>query len=128
MDFWEFFWIVVATFVFFAYLMMLFTLFADIFRDDELGGWGKALWSIFLIFFPFLAAIVYLIVRGNGMTQRSIKQAQDVQAAQAEYIRSVSGSASSSSPADQVAQAKALLDAGAITPSEFETMKAKALA
>jgi ABC-type multidrug transport system fused ATPase/permease subunit len=128
MDFWEFFWIVVSTFIFFAYLMMLFTLFADIFRDDELGGWGKALWSAFLIFLPVLAAIVYLIVRGSGMTQRSIKQAQEVQAAQAEYIRSVSGSTSASSPADQVAQAKALLDSGAITEAEYATMKAKALA
>ncbi len=128
MDFWEFFWIVVASFVFFAYLMMLFSLFADIFRDDELGGWGKALWSIFLIFMPFLAALVYLIVRGGGMAQRSLKQAQDVQSAQADYIRSVAGNASTASPADQVGQAKALLDSGAITDAEFNALKAKALA
>ena len=126
MDFWEFFWLIIAAFVFFAYLMMLFSIFADIFRDDELGGWGKALWSLFLIFMPFLGALVYLIARGSGMTRRSVKQAQEHQAAQAEYIRSVA--ASTSSPADQVAQAKQLLDSGVITQQEFDAMKAKALA
>lgn len=58
MDFWEFFWLIISAFVFFAYLMMLFSIFADIFRDDELGGWGKALWSLFLVFLPFLGALV----------------------------------------------------------------------
>ncbi len=127
MDFWEFFWLIVSWFFFFAYLMLLFSLFADIFRDHELSGWGKALWSLFLIFMPFLGALVYLIARGGGMAQRSMKQAQDYQAAQVDYIRTVAGGAASS-PADQVAQAKALLDSGAITAEEFQTMKAKALA
>jgi hypothetical protein len=125
-SFWEFFWLIIAAFVFFAYLMMLFSIFADIFRDHELGGWGKALWSLFIIFMPFLGALVYLIARGNGMAQRSVKQAQDYEAAQADYIRSVAPSAAS--PADQVAQAKQLLDSGAITQQEFDAMKAKALA
>ena len=125
MNFWEFFWLIISAFVFFAYLMMLFSIFADIFRDPELGGWGKALWSLFLIFMPFLGALVYLIVRGGGMAERSIKQAQASQAAQAEYIRGVA--ASPSSPAEQVAQAKQLLDSGSITQQEFDVMKAKAL-
>lgn len=126
MDFWEFFWLIVASFVFFAYLMMLFSIFADIFRDHELGGWGKAAWSIFLIFLPVLGALVYLIARGTGMAQRSVKEAQQYQEAQADYIRGVAKS-SSASPAEQVAQAKQLLDSGAITPAEFDTIKTKAL-
>jgi hypothetical protein len=126
MDFWEFFWLLVAAFVFFAYLMMLFSIFADIFRDHELGGWGKALWSLFLVFAPFLGVLVYLIARGGGMARRSAKQAEDLQAAQAEYIRTVAGSGPT--PTEQVSRAKELLDAGAITQEEFEAMKAKALA
>lgn len=125
-SFWEFIWIVIGSFLLVAYLMMLFHIFADIFRDDSLGGWGKALWSIFVIIAPFLGALVYLIARGSGMAQRSLAQAQQIQAEQAEYIRSVADVASS--PADQVAQAKQLLDSGAITQQEFEAMKAKALA
>jgi hypothetical protein len=128
MSFWEFFWLIVASFLFFAYLMMLFSIFADIFRDDELGGWGKAAWSIFLIFLPLLGALVYLVARGGSMAQRSLQQVQQHQAAQAEYIRTVAGSAVSASPTDQVMQAKALLDSGAITPEEFDVLKAKALA
>ncbi len=128
MSFWEFFWIVVAAFLFFAYLMMLFSIFADIFRDDELGGWGKAAWSIFIIVLPLLGAFVYLIARGGSMAQRSMKLAQEQQAAQAEYIRSVAGDAATTSPADEVARAKELLDSGAITPEEFAALKRKALA
>ena len=126
MSFWEFFWLIVAAFVFFAYLMMLFSIFADIFRDHELGGWGKALWSLFLIFMPVLGALVYLIVRGNGMAQRSAKQAQEYQQAQADYVRSLAADAAAS-PGDQIAQAKQLLDSGAITQQEFDAIKAKAL-
>lgn len=125
-SFWDFIWIVIGSFLLVAYLMMLFHIFADIVRDDSLGGWGKALWSIFVIIAPFLGALVYLIARGSGMAQRSLAQAQQIQAEQAEYIRSVADVASS--PADQVAQAKQLLDSGAITQQEFEAMKAKALA
>lgn len=127
MDFWEFFWIIVMTFVFFAYLMMLFSIFADIFRDHELGGLAKALWCLFLIFLPFLGALVYLIARGSGMSRRSIRQAQDYQAAQADYIRSVAAS-SSGAPSEQIAQAKSLLDSGAISEQEFAALKAKVLA
>ena len=126
MSFWEFFWLIVAAFVFFAYLMMLFSIFADIFRDDELGGWGKALWSLFLIFMPVLGALVYLIARGNGMAQRLARQAQEYQQAQADYVRSLAADAAAS-PADQIAQAKQLLDSGAITQQEFDDIKAKAL-
>jgi len=126
MSFWEFFWLIVAAFVFVAYLMMLFSIFADIFRDHELGGWGKALWCVFLILMPVVGALIYLIARGSGMAQRSAKQAQDYQAAQADYIRSVAADATAS-PAEQIEQAKKLKDAGTITTQEFESIKAKAL-
>ncbi len=126
MNFWEFFWLIVASFFFFAYLMMLFSIFADIFRDRELGGWGKALWCVFLVVLPLFGALVYLIARGNGMAERSVKQAQEYQAAQAEYIRGVA-SDSSATPTEQVAQAKQLLDSGAISQQEFDVLKAKAL-
>jgi hypothetical protein len=125
-SFWDFFWIVVASFFFVAYLMILFHIFADIFRDGSLGGWGKALWSVFIIFMPFLGALVYLVARGSGMAERSLAQAQEYQAQQAEYIRSVAGDAAD--PVSKVAQAKSLLDSGAITQQEFDAMKAKALA
>ncbi|KRA25360.1 hypothetical protein ASD65_13695 [Microbacterium sp. Root61] len=127
MDLWSwiawFFWF----FVFIAYLMVIFSIIGDIFRDHELNGWLKALWIIFLIFVPFLTALVYLIARGNSMAKRSTAQAMDMQQAQTEYIRQVAGS-SSSSPADDIAKAKQLLDSGAITATEYDALKAKALA
>lgn len=127
MSFWEYFWLIVAAFVFFAFLMMLFSIFADIFRDHELGGWGKALWCVFIIVVPVLGALVYLIARGGGMAGRSAQEAQAYQEAQAEYVRGIAATAAAS-PADQVAQAKQLLDAGTISQQEFDAMKAKALA
>jgi hypothetical protein len=128
MDLWSwiawFFWV----FVFFAYLMVLFSIIGDLFRDSELNGWVKAIWIIFLIFVPFLTALIYLIARGNGMTKRSIAQATEMRKAQDEYIRATAGAAGSSSAADDIAKAKALLDAGTITQAEFDALKVKALA
>ncbi|MBW9094877.1 SHOCT domain-containing protein [Microbacterium jejuense] len=125
MGFWDLlawiFWI----FVFVAYLMVIFSIIGDLFRDDKLNGWWKAVWILFLIFVPFLTALVYLIARGKGMQERSIAQAQALQAAQQDYIRQTAGTATS--PADEVAKAKALLDAGTITQAEFDSLKAKAL-
>jgi hypothetical protein len=125
-SFWDWFWVLVAWFFFFAFLMVLFNIFADIFRDHEMGGWGKAAWVVVLIFLPVLGSLIYLVARGKGMAERSAKQAQQYQAAQAAYIQSVA--ATSASPAEQVANAKQLLDEGTITQQEFEEMKAKALA
>jgi hypothetical protein len=125
-SFWDWFWVLVAWFFFFAFLMVLFNIFADIFRDHEMGGWGKAAWVVVLIFLPVLGSLIYLVARGKGMAERSAKQAQQYQAAQAAYIQSVA--ATSASPAEQVANAKQLLDEGTITQQEFEQMKAKALA
>ena len=128
MDLWSwiawFFWV----FVFFAYLMVLFSIIGDLFRDSELNGWVKAIWIIFLIFVPFLTALIYLIARGNGMTKRSIAQATEMRKAQDEYLRATAGTAASSTGVDDIAKAKTLLDSGTITQAEFDALKAKALA
>jgi type VI protein secretion system component VasK len=125
MDFWDFFWLLVWSFFFVCYLMVLFQVIGDLFRDRDLSGWWKALWIIFLIIFPFLALIIYLIARGKGMAERQAGEMRKAQAATDQYIQSVAGQ---SNPADQIASAKNLLDSGAITQEEFERLKQKALA
>jgi hypothetical protein len=125
-SFWDFFWLLVWTFFFVMYLMVLFQIIADLFRDRDLSGGWKALWVIFLIVFPFLAALIYLIARGKGMAERHMAAARSAQATTDQYIKSVA--TQGSSPADQIASAKSLLDSGAITQQEFEQLKAKALA
>jgi len=124
-SFWDFFWLLIWTFVFVCYLMVLFQIIIDLFRDRDLSGWWKALWIIFLIIFPFLAALVYLIARGRGMAERHAGEMQRAQVATDQYIQSV---ASRDNPADQIASAKSLLDSGAINQEEFDKLKAKALA
>jgi ABC-type multidrug transport system fused ATPase/permease subunit len=127
MSFWGNFWDVIGwflwAFVFIAYLMALFAIIGDLFRDRELNGWWKALWIIFLIFVPFLTALVYLIARGRGMAERQNKEVKQAQTAADDYIRNVAGSSAS----DEIAKAKALLDAGTITQDEYNLLKAKAL-
>jgi hypothetical protein len=113
-------------FLFFAWFMCLFWILGDIFRSKDLGGGGKTLWVIFVIIIPWLGILVYVIARGKGMQQRQLDQATQMQAAQADYIKSVA--ASGGSAADQIASAKGLLDAGTITQAEFDALKAKALA
>src|SRR3954467_5136013 len=117
MDFWSFFWLLVWSFFFVAYLMILFHIFGDLFRDQSLGGFAKVLWVVVLIFFPLIAALVYVIVRGRGMAERAMKDNSERMAAQEDYIRSVA--APSTSSIDELSQAKALLDSGAITADEF---------
>lgn len=115
-------WYTLTLIVFISYLFALFSIIGDVMRDRTLNGGVKAIWIICLIFFPFLTALVYLIARGGGMAQRAAAQVQQNKAAADEYIRSVAGS-----PADEIARAKALLDAGTITAAEYEQLKAKAL-
>ena len=117
---WWFFWV----YVFIAYLMVLFSIIADIFRDHTLNGWAKALWIILLVFIPFLGALIYLIARGRGMAERSGRAQQQAQSEADNYIRSVA----STSSADEIAKAKALLDAGTISQGEFDLLKSKAVA
>lgn len=120
---WDVIWWFITAFVFIAYLMALFSIISDLFRDRKLNGWAKAVWFIFLIFLPFVTALVYLIARGRGMGERQEAQVREVKQAQDDYIRQVAGG-----PAAEIAEAKKLLDSGAVTQAEFEALKAKALA
>ena len=123
-NFWDVVWFFFWTFAFIAYLMVLFSIVADIFRDHKLNGGAKAVWLIFLIFIPFLTALVYLIARGSDMARRQAERVEQAQAYTDDYVRSV---ASSASPSAEIAKAKELLDSGSITAAEFESLKAKAL-
>lgn len=123
-NFWDVLWFTIVVFFYIAYLIVLFNIIIDLFRDRELSGGWKAVWVFFLIFVPALTALVYLIVRGGGMADRSAAQLQQSKAQTDAYIREVAGA----SPAEQITSAKELLDAGVITPDEFATLKAKALA
>ena len=124
-SFWDFFWLLVWTFFFVFYLMVLFHIIADLFRDRDLSGWWKAVWIIFLIIFPFLTSLIYLIARGRGMAERQAGEMKRAQVATDQYIQTVAGQ---SNPAEHIASAKNLLESGAITQEEFEKLKAKALA
>jgi hypothetical protein len=124
MSFWDVVWFIFISFAFVAYLMVLFSILSDLFRDRETSGWVKAVWIVALIFLPLLTSLIYLIARGSGMAERSWKSAEAVRQQQDAYIREVAGK---SSPVDQIAQARAMLDSGAITQTEFDALKAKAL-
>ena len=116
-----------SMFVFFTWVLffwLLFVVFGDLFRRHDIGGWAKAGWTIFVIVLPFLGILIYLIAEGKGMGERSAKQAQEAQAQMDSYVRSV---ATTGNPADQIAQAKQLLDSGAISQAEFDQLKGKAL-
>ena len=117
-SFWFFIWI--------AALMVWFRCLFDLFGDSSLSGWGKAGWAVLLIFVPWVGALIYLIARGRSMTERQIAAAEQVQAEQKEYIQQVAGT--SQGPAQEIARAKELLDAGTITQAEFEALKSRALA
>ena len=125
MDFGDFFWLLIASFIFVFYLMILFQIIGDLFRDKDLSGWWKALWVIALIIFPFLTALIYLVARGRGMAERQAGEMRRAQAATDSYIQEVAGR---SNPAEQIATAKNLLDEGTITQAEFDRLKAAALA
>ena len=124
MSFWDIVWFIVITFAFMAYLMVLFHICTDLFRDQEESGFAKAVWIVALIFLPVLTSLVYLIARGSGMAERSMRSAENLKRQQDAYIREVAGQAT---PADQIAQAKSMLDTGAISQSEYDQLKAKAL-
>lgn len=121
--FWNFFWLVIEIFIFFAYLMVMFHIVVDIFRDRNLAGGFKALWIIGLIVIPVITALIYIIARGAGMAERERTRAVQAQQAAEGYLREVVGR----SPASEIADAKALLDSGAISQAEFEQLKQRAL-
>lgn len=121
----DLFWTILMFYLFFLWIWLLIKLFADIFRRDDIGGWGKAGWTIFLIVLPFLAALIYLIAEGKGMGEREVRDYQAMQSAQEEYIRNVAGSGGST--ADEVAKLAALRDRGVLTDEEFAAQKTAVL-
>ncbi len=123
-NFWDIIYLIASTFFFVAYLVVLFHIVIDLFRDADLGGGFKVLWLVGLFFVPFLTALIYVLVRGRGMAERQWTAMQRAKSDTDAYIRQVAGK----SPADQIAEAKALLDAGTINQEEFAKLKAKALA
>jgi hypothetical protein len=117
-------WSMLIFFAFVAWIWMLISIFGDVFRRRDIGGWAKAAWCVFLIVLPFLGALVYLIANHDGMVDRSVKQAQTYQAQVDDHIKSVAGA---DGPASEIARAKDLLDSGAITEVEYQAIKARAL-
>ena len=108
-----------------AWIWMIIAIFGDIFRDRELSGGAKAMWTLFLIFIPWVGALCYLIARGSSMNQRSAKAAQDEEANFRSYVQSA---AAPTSPADELKKLAELRDGGVITPADYEAAKSKVLA
>ncbi len=123
-NFWDFLWLILWSFFLISYLMVLFQIIADIFRDTQMGGFAKAIWTIALLVLPMLTALVYIIVRGGGMAQRRNAELNRHEEEAEHYIRTVAGR----SPATEISEANALLRAGAISEAEFNQIKARALA
>jgi Phospholipase_D-nuclease N-terminal/Short C-terminal domain len=122
-SFGEFLWSLVIIFFMIVYFVILFQVVFDLFRDHELSGWAKAGWLLFIIVLPFLGLFVYLIVRGQGMAERSAKDQADAQQEFDTYVRETAGSG----PTTEIANAKRLLDEGTISQEEFDAIKRKAL-
>ncbi len=116
-------WTMFIFFLFVIWIWILITVFADVFRRKDIGGGMKAIWIVFVILLPYLGVLVYLIANHDGMADRNIQQVQKQQEATDAYIKSVAGGA-----AAEIEKAKGLLDSGAITQAEFDSIKAKALA
>lgn len=123
-NFASFLWDVLVIFGFVIWFWLLIVMFGDLFSRHDIGGWGKAAWIILVIVLPYLGVLIYFIAEHSGMAERRTQQLQAQQAATDQYIRSVSGS---SGPASEIETAKKLLDSGAITQSEYDAIKAKAL-
>ena len=123
------FWTMIIFFLWVCWIIVLIRIFADIFRRQDTSGWTKALWTIFVIFLPFLGVLVYLIAQGGSMAQRDIDQHKAAQAQFDDYVKTVAGSGGGGGgAASELAKAKELLDSGAISQAEFDSLKAKVLA
>jgi hypothetical protein len=119
------FWTILIVFAWVAWFWVLIMIISDLFSREDIGGWGKALWMLFVILVPFLGVFIYLVSQGKGMSQRRMVEAKDSQDQFDSYVRQVAGS---EGPADQIAKAQQLLDAGTINQAEFDKIKAQALA
>lgn len=122
----DLFWAMLWFYLFFIWLMLLFRIFGDIFRSDDLSGWAKAFWIVLVIVLPLFGVLVYVITRGKSMAERDIRDYNSMQTAQEDYIRSVAGSGGTST-ADQLEKLAALHDAGKLTDQEFQSQKAALL-
>ena len=122
-NFWDIFWWFFTACVFFAYLFGVFAIIGDLFRDHRLSGWWKAVWIVFLCFLPFVTLLVYLAARGDGMAERSMERSRRHQDDADSYIRQ----GAAASPTEEISRAKALMDAGTISPDEFERIKNRVL-
>lgn len=120
----DLFWAMLWFFLFFVWIWLLISIFGDIFRSKDIGGWAKAFWILFVIILPLLGVLIYVIARGKGMSDRTASDAAAAQAAQQEYIRQVAGSGST---ADELSKLAELRDQGTLTPEEFEARKAALL-
>ena len=125
MTFWEVVWFCFLTFALFAYLMVLFRIFGDLFRDPDSSGFVKAVWIIALVLLPLITSLVYVIVRGKEMTRRDVEAIQRQRQEQETYIRDVAGGQASAT--EEIARAREMLDAGLISQPEYERLKEKAL-
>jgi len=121
----EVFWTILIFFAFVIWLWMLFVAIGDIFRRKDIGGWAKTAWIVVLVVLPYFGVFIYLIAEHKGLQERTVKQQQASEEQFSEYVKGVAGG---SSPADQIATAKALLDDGTIDAAEFDRIKQKALA
>jgi hypothetical protein len=115
-------WTMILFFAWIAWIWIAITCFADIFRRHDIGGWGKALWVVFIIVAPFLGVLVYLIAQHDGMRERSVKQLREQQAAFDQYVRETAGGS-----ATEISKAKELLDSGTISQAEFDAIKSRAI-
>lgn len=120
---WDLLWYTLTVFFFVAYLLVLFQIIGDLFRDRSMSGLVRVLWIIFLVVLPYVTAFLYILTRGRGIAERQAAAHDSARAATDQYIKDVTGT----SPAAQIAEAKALLDAGTISTAEYDTLKAKAL-
>ena len=118
-------WSMIIFFLWVAWIWILILILSDVFRRRDLSGWGKAGWTVFVIVLPFLGVLIYLIAESDGMAERRTQDEQGQRAQMDDYVRSVAGSGGAAAEIDK---AKQLLDSGAITQTEFEALKAKALA
>jgi Short C-terminal domain/Phospholipase_D-nuclease N-terminal len=122
------FWSMLWFFLFVIWIWLLIAIFSDIFRSPDLSGWGKAIWSIFVIFLPYLGVFAYLIARGGKMHEHAVAQAQAADQEMRSYIRDVAADGGSGSPADELARLADLHDKGVINDAEFEQLKARTIA
>ena len=119
------FWTILIFFLWVSWFMLLFHIIGDVFRRQDVSGFNKTLWLLFLLFVPFLGTFVYIIVNGNDMARRNVEGMAKAQAQTDEYVRSVAGSGGA---AGEIEKAKGLLESGAINQQEYDAIKAKALA